>query len=225
MGMFRKKHDISDIYGVRNEANRLDDSSVGQKHSKSYHNFFRGYTEVKRINAKGHEVTERYYTKPWIVSGLPSLHYWLIRLLYILLTVAAVMLYVTAMTRDIPGTHHWIVAIPGMPTVIVLFLQAVVTIQYLTVPRKMTLWDHASSTSHIKYTSVTAAVIQGLTAVTLVFFAGVTQQEVMQTLLCALNVILASACSAAIFLLERRMPYTEIPNYTKLPEGEAYEIR
>lgn len=228
MGIFRKSHDITDIYGVRSERKeslRLPDSPAKRTKNRHYHNYFRGYTEVRRVNENGRIVIERYYTKPWKVSDLSAQQYWLLRLLYVLLTVVSFSLYLFAMTRNIPGNSHWIVAIPGMPAVIVLFIQAVTVIQYLTVPKKMTLWDLESSTKHIKYAALAAAIVQVMTALTLLMFALVTGQEVGYTLLCVLADLIAACSSVAIFFVERKVPYTEIPNETKLPSGEAHEIR
>lgn len=228
MGIFHKKHDITDIYGVRGgrkETLRLPDSPAKKTFNRHYHKFFRGYTEVRNKNEKGRIVIERYYTKPWKVSALSTRNYWLLRALYVLLTVVSIVLYVTAMTQNIPGNRHWMVAIPGLPSVTILFLLAVMVVQYVTVPRKMTLWDYESSTKHIRRAALAAAIIQGVTALVLAGFALVTRQEVGQTLLCALLDLVAAGCSATIFFVERKAPYTEIPNDTKLPSGETHEIR
>ena len=225
---FGKKHDITDIYGVKSqnpEKARLPDSPSKRTFNRRYHNHFRGYTEIRRKNAKGRVVFERYYTKPWIVSGLSTLRYWLIRGLYTLLTAVSIELFVTALTQDIPANQFWVVAIPGLPTVTILFLQVVFCILYITVPKKMTLWDHISSTKRLKLITLIAAITQGLTALALAGYALATQQEVSRTLLCALATLIAAICSAAISVVERNMPYTETPNETKLPEGEAHEIR
>lgn len=225
---FRKKHDITDIYGVRgkkNEGFRLPDSPSKRSYSRHYHNYFRGYTEVRRENAKGRMVVERYYTKPWIVSGLSTGKYWLVRLLYVLLMAASIVLFVTALTRDLPGNRHWVVALPGLPTIPVLFLLAIVTVTYITVPKKMTLWDHSSSTKRIKGLSLAAAIIQTVTALTLTGYTLVTGQETARSLLCAAMVLAAAICSGVMFLIERKLPYKEIPNDTKLPQGEAHQIR
>ena len=225
---FRKKHDITDIYGVKSqkaEGERLPDSPSKRTFNRRYHNHFRGYTEIRRKNAKGRVVIERYYTKPWIVSDLSPVRYWLVRGLYALLTAASIVLFVTALTQDVPANHYWLVAIPGLPTVTILFLQAVFCVSYITVPQKMTIWDHISSTKRLKLITLIAAITQGLTALALAMYALATQQEVSRTLLCALATLIAAICSAAISIVERNMPYTETPNETKLPEGEAHEIR
>lgn len=230
MGL-RKKHDVTDIYGVKSKKespfstkDNPDTPENGFRHSRTYHKYFRGYTEVRKVNAKGHVVTERYYTKPWIVSGLSRRNYWLVRLLYAFLTAVSVVLFITALCQDIPGNRSWIVALPGCPSAVLLFLLAVVTVLYISVPRRMTLWDHASSTKRLKVMALAAGIGEGVTAVALGVFALCTKEQIGKSLGCAGMLLLAAVCAAALFFLERRMPYKEIPNDAKSPKGETFEI-
>ncbi|HHU22851.1 MAG TPA: hypothetical protein GXZ52_05460 [Clostridiales bacterium] len=225
---FRKKHDITDIYRVRGktgEESRLPELDTSIARNRNYHNYFRGYTEIQRKDEKGRIRIERYYTKPWIVSGLSVRKYWLLRLLYVLLTVLSAALYIVPMVQDVPGTRHWVVALPGMPSIILLFLLAAACVQYVTVPKKMTLWDHASSTRRIKYVSLATGIAQALTAASLAVLSLMTGREVGHSLLYAAGVLISAVCSGSIFFVERKVPYSEIPNDTILPEGEAYQIR
>ncbi len=226
---FRKKHDITDIYHVRDEKKpeslRLPDPVAGKSRSKHYHNYFRGYTEIRTVTEKGRIKIERYYTKPWIVSDLSPKKYWLVRLLYAVLTVISVVLYIAAMIQDIPGNLHWVVALPGLPSMILLFLLVIVCFLYITVPKKMTLWDHESSTKRIKKASLATGIVQAVTAMALIGFTIATGLEVVRSLQCVAVVLVAAICSGAMFFIERKVPYTEIPNDTKLPSGEAHEIR
>lgn len=228
---FRKKHDVTDIYGVKSKKSSPfstkdapDTPESGLRHSTYYHKYFRGYTEVRNVNAKGRVTTERCYTRPWIVSGLSARNYWLVRLLYALLVAASAALFITGLCLKVPGTASWVVALPGLPSAILLFLLAVVTLTYIFVEKKMTLWDHVSSTRRVKVVSLITAIGQALTALTLAGFALVTGEQVLKSLGCAALVLLSACCSGALFFLERKMPYQEIPNDTKLPEGEAHEI-
>lgn len=229
--VFRKKHDVTDIYGVKSKKespfstkDEVDAPETGFRHSTHYHKYFRGYTEIRKVNARGRVVTERYYTQPWIVSGLSSQAYWLVRLLYVLLVAASAVLYITALCQDVPGNCSWVVALPGYPGIILLFLLAVMTVLYIFVAKKMTLWDHASSTKRLKVVSLITGIVQALAGLTLAVFALVTGEQVGKSLGCAALVLLSACCSGALFFLERKMPYKEIPNETKLPNGEAHEI-
>ena len=228
---FRKKHDITDIYGVKSKKDspfstkdEVDAPETGFRHSSHYHKYFRGYTEIRKVNDKGRVVAERYYTRPWIVSGLSPRNYWLVRLLYALLVAASAALFITGLCLKVPGTASWVVALPGMPSAILLFLLAVVTLTYIFVEKKMTLWDHASSTKRLKVVSLITVIGQALTALTLAVFALATGEQVLKSLGCAALVLLSACCSGALFFLERKMPYQEIPNETRLPNGEAHEI-
>lgn len=231
MGLFRKKHDVSDIYGVRRQNDspftrrgEVEAPESGRRHSDYYHKYFRGYTEIRRLNEKGRVVIERYYTRPWIVCALSNGRYWLLRLLYTLLTAASAVLFITALTRDIPANYSWIAAIPGYASVILLVLLAASTAAYIFADRKMTLWGHASSTGKLKRFALAASAGQLLTAAALLAVLAMTKTCVTQTLLCAGASALGGVCSGAMYWIERRVPYTEIPNETGLPEGEAHEI-
>ncbi|MGI6071824.1 MAG: hypothetical protein ACOX75_02245 [Lachnospiraceae bacterium] len=227
MGL-RKKRDKTDIYGVRGdrpEAFRLPDARPNRSHSKNYHNYFRGYTEVRNVNEKGRRTIQRFYTKPWIVSDLKGRNYWLVRLLYALLTSASIFMYVFAMIQDIPANKHWVVAIPGLPAIVCLFLLTVMLVIYITVPRKMTLWDYESSTKRLKQMSIISAAVEGTTSIVIAGFTIVTGLEIRQSLICAGMDMAAAFCAAAIYFVENKVTYHEEPNETKLPAGELYEMR
>lgn len=223
-----RKHDITDIYGVRRKESfryRLPDApETGFRHSDYYHRYFRGYTEIRNKNAKGKVTIQRFYTQPWIVSGLEGRDYWLCRLLYGCLAIGSALLYVWAMCRDIPATRSAVVAAPGFPGVILLFLQAAVTLFYIAAPRRMTLWDHASTSRRLRIVSCVTAGVQALAALLLAAYALITRIQIGKSLIAAGVVLLSAGLSFCLFLLERKMPYAEIPNDTRLPEGEALEI-
>lgn len=230
MGL-RKKHDVTDIYSVKGKKespfstkDNPDTPEHGLRHSSYYHKYFRGYSEIRKLNARGRVVSERYYTRPWIVSGLSTAQYWLVRLLYALLTAASAALFIAALCQDVPGNYSWIVALPGYPTIAFLVLLAAATLMYILTERKMTLWAYTSSTKRLKRFALITAIIQAVTALDLAAFTLVTGEQVPKSLGCAALVLLSACCSGALFFLERKMPYQEIPNDTKLPEGEAHEI-
>lgn len=231
MGLFHKKHDVSDIYGIK----KMNDSPFtrkgekeapesGRRHSDYYHKYFRGYTEVRQLNAKGRVVIERVYTQPWIVCGLSTGKYWLLRMLYAVLTIMSAVLFVTALTQKIPGNYSWIVAIPGYASAVLLILLAASILMYIIAEKKMTQWGHISSTKRLKAASFAVAIGQLLTAIALIIYAIITRIYVSESLICAAVILLSAICSGAMFLVERSVPYTEIPNETKLPAGDAYEI-
>lgn len=225
----RRQSDLNDIYGVKQmKSNPLEQDNevpeTGFRHSDSYHKYFRGYTEIRRERSNGRYSVERYYTQPWIVSASSSRMYWLTRLMYAALVCSSWILFVWALCMDLDSNRTWFVAVPGFPAVILLVLMSVVTLGYIFVRRKMTLWDHESSTKRLKTVSLLTGGCMVLTAaakmISLVLCGGNVRGELLSMAI----TLLAAASVAVICLLEREAVYTTIPNDTVLPEGEAYEI-
>ncbi len=231
MGFFRKKHDITDIYGVKSmkespftRKGEEEEPGSSRRHSDYYHKYFRGYTEIRKLNEKGRVRVERYYVRPWIVSGLSPVKYWLVRLLYVCLTVGSAILFCIGLMKRIPSNYSLVVALPGYAGILFLFLLMVSVSGYIFVSKKMTLWDHTSSTSKLKRFALLTGICQMLTALTMIGYLLYSKVFVSETLRSIILITVAAVCSAAIFFVERKVPYTEIPNETKLPVGEAHEI-
>lgn len=225
----RRQSDLNDIYGVKSvRTNPLEkDNDVpetGFRHSDAYHRYFRGYTEIRREKPNGRFKVERYYTQPWIVNAGTGQNYRLLRLMYASLVCLSWILYSRGMCMDLGSNRAWFVAIPGLPGAILLFLLSAVTISYIVTPKKMTLWQHASGTQRIKIMSLLTGGCMALAAaakgIYLILYGGNTSGELL-----SIGITLAAAlCAAAIWLLERGVVYSTIPNDTVLPEGEAHEI-
>lgn len=230
--MNKRTSDINDIYGVRqskwDSLSKKDRNSTetGFHHSRVYHKYFRGYTEIRWEKENGKFTFERYYTQPWIMQDAREPVYWSVRLLYILMIIGSAYLYVHAMTGpDLMSNTSWLVAIPGMPSAIMLFLLSVTALVHLFAPRKMTLWDYESSVKRLKYMSLITAGIIALTAVMMLIVTVIYDLGQIKAELFAIGqVLLAAVLAGAIYFLEKDVSYIEVPNDTQLPEGEAYEI-
>lgn len=225
----RRQSDLNDIYGVKRiKTNPLEKDhevpETGFRHSDSYHRYFRGYTEIRREKPNGRFKVERYYTQPWIVSAASRQNYWLLRLMYVSLVCLSWILYIWGMCMDLNSNRAWFVAIPGLPGVILLLLLTAVTFGYIVTPKKMTLWQHESSTKRLKLLSLLTGICITLATAAkgayLMLYGGNVRGELL-----SIGITLAAAaCAAVIWLLERDAVYTTIPNDTILPEGEAHEI-
>ena len=225
----RRQSDLNDIYGVKQiKTNPLDkDNDIpesGFRHSDAYHRHFRGYTEIRRPKPNGRYSVERYYTQPWIVNAASKQVYWLTRLMYASLVCLSWFLYLWTMCADLDSNRSMLVAVPGLPAMILLFLLSAATVGYIFVPTRMTWWDHHSSTGRLKTLSLLTggcmALVAVLKAVNLLRCGGNIRSELI-----SIGIVLAAAASAfALFLLEREVVYTTVCNDTVLPEGEACEI-
>ncbi len=225
----RRQSDLTDIYGVKRiKTNPLEKDhevpETGFRHSDSYHRYFRGYTEIRRAKPNGRYSIERYYTQPWITSAASTPVYWLTRLIYASLIVLSWILYLWTMCADLGSNRSFLVAIPGLPSVILLLLLSAVTVSYICVHKKMTLWEYESSTGRLKRLSLLTGGFMGLTALMKGLFLLLYGGDIASELLCLGQTLLAAGCPTAIYLIERGAVYTAVPNDTVLPEGEAYEI-
>lgn len=242
IGLFGKKLNeqpggVDNIYGIkgksvagRAEAEYFGDDEGKIHHSKYYHDYFRGYTEVRIANPenrfKPYKI-QRIYTAPWIAADLKPPVYFSYCACYVLLTVLCAVLFVSALTdRAVAGNYSWIVAIPGYLSVVAVLLLVVCTAAYLLRPKKMTLYEHSTSTKRLKLFSLVSGILCGLTALTsLGYLLFADPGNMTRSLLSVAKLVGATAAAFWVWHFERNMSYTELENNTKLPEGEVHRIQ
>ncbi|MCD8104425.1 MAG: hypothetical protein LUF35_05360 [Lachnospiraceae bacterium] len=219
----------NDIYGV-NSNWKLDQKAGkstedGIRRSTYYHKYFRGYTEIRTEKANGGYKVERFYTEPWLVQDVtPAMYVWY-RMMYVLLVVVTCAGYLALMCQDgFGGTYSLLVAIPEFASVVGLILLVAATVNYVFMRKRMTLYDHHSSSDNLKKASVIASACLAATALMIVvnIFLGV--DSAINELKLAGCVLLCAAAAGVVYLIERGMPYREEENHTVLPAGEAHEI-
>lgn len=225
----RKWKKGNDIYGVRGRGNSLYDlenkadiydKNVSVNRSGFYHSYFRGWTEV-RVDRPGKPYkVERVYTAPWIRQDLSARDYVMVRILYGLLIALSIALFVFTMTRNVGSNTCWYVALFGMPSTILMFVVVWMFVSYAKAPRQMTLYEHRSTSSYLKWICLAFAIGIAATALTTVLyiFLNMEDEPLRQCLNVLLN-LLASGSMFAVFMLERHMKYVDIPNPNKAPEG------
>lgn len=219
----------NDIYGVKGKGNSLYDiedkadiydKNAGVNRSGFYHSYWRGWTEV-RVDRPGKPYTiERVYTAPWIRQDLSTRSYVLVRILYGVLIALSIALFALAMTRPIGSNYCWYVALFGMPSTILIFVVVWMFVCYAKAPRKMTLYEHKSSSVYLKRICLIFSIGLAATALSTVVYTILnTGDEPLQQLLNVLLDLLAAGCAFAVFMLERNMKYVDIPNTNQPPEG------
>ncbi len=219
----------NDIYGVNSnwklEQKMGKNTGDGIHRSTYYHRYFRGYTEIRTEKANGGYKVERFYTEPWLVQDVTPMMYVWYRMMYVLLVAVVCVGYFTLMCQDgFGGTCSLLVAIPEFASVIGLILLVAATINYVFMRKRMTLYDHQSSSDNLKKASVIAAVCLAATALMIVINILLGVDSVVKEFRLAGCVLLCAAAALAIYFIERGMPYREEENHTVLPAGEAHEI-
>lgn len=219
----------NDIYGVN--ANWKLDWKTGKntgsdiQRSNYFHKYFHGYTEVRIAKPKGRYQIKRFYTEPWLVQDVEPAAYVAYRALYLLLTLAACLGFYLLMSESgYDGNMSVIVAVPEFLTVLSLILLFAATLNYVFMRKRMTWYDHRSSSGNLKKAAVVAAVCMGATGAMVIvnIFTGVT--SVVNELKLAGCVLVCALGPLIIFLVEKDMPYREEKNNTVLPEGEKHAI-
>lgn len=228
---------VGNIYGNKSqsasdlaEEKYFGDSEGTLRHSKYYHDYFRGYTEVRiehpENRYKPYKI-QRVYTAPWIVADMDPRIYSSYCCCYALLTLLCAILFATALTdRTVRGNYSPIVAVPGFLSVVAVLLLVVYTVAYLLRPKKMTLYEHSSSTRRLKAASLATGILCGLTAlVSLGYLLFADAGSVANSLISVVKMAGASAAALAVWGMERKMSYAEEENNAVLPEGEAHRIQ
>ncbi len=242
MSLFRKRPDdppgsMKNLYGVKgtdeiDEANKryFGDSSESIQHSRYYHRYFEGYTEVRTPNPdnkyKPYRI-QRIYTAPYTVADMDGHMYRVYMIFYGLLTLAALLLYVSALTdRAVSINMNKLAALTVMVTLVPLFLLTACLIAYYLRPKRMKCFDYRTSTGRLKGTAAASSAGCLLTVVIFcVYLCAAGSMDLKAEIFYIVRLIMASAACLAVFLLERRMAYKQIPNDVKLPEGEYHRIQ
>lgn len=206
------------------------DSGDSMHHSRYYHRYFEGYTEVRTENPESKYMPykiERIYTSPYTVVDMKKGVYPLYLFLYGLLVAVAVLLYVSAFTDyRVSINMSRVSALAIMVTLVPLFVLAVSLLGYYFRPKKMKYYDYRTSTGRLKLWSLIAAGGCFLAVLIFCVYLWVTGSADSEAeILYIVKLIAAAAACLAVFFLERGMRYRQVPNDVKLPEGEYHRIQ
>lgn len=224
----------NDIYGVKGRGdsfydleNKSDiyDKNASVNRSGFYHSYFRGWTE-KRVDREGKPFrVERIYTAPWIRQDLSTRDYILVRVLYGVLLALSIALFSIAMTQRVGSNSCWYVALFGLPTTILMFVVVWMFVSYAKAPRQMTLYEHRSTSTYLKRICLIFSIGLAATALsTVVYILLNTGDQPLRQLLNAVLDLVAAGGAFAVFRMEKKMKYIDIPNTNKAPDG-GFEIR
>lgn len=204
----------------------LGQRETGFRHRNYYHKHFMGYTEVRRVNAKGRIISERHYTAPWQRHDLSDRRWVLTKLAYVLGTVLTTVLFLWALVQRVPSNSAALVAAPGFLSGLLVLLLWMAVFTYVSAPRKMTLWEYRSGKNKVELFTRLAAAGIVLTAAAKIVFICVWMDFSWQGEVAGIAALLISAVPPIlVFLTERRMNYEEVENATLITEEERYDIQ
>lgn len=206
-----------------------ESGGTGFRHSRYYHNFYRGYTEVRTEEFNGKRWRYRsqlIYTAPYKQADVSSEAYLYYLISYVVLTILAILCYLKALTEPaVPGNSSVLVAIPGFLTVVPLILLIVSLLGYLFRKKRMTLYAWSGSSKRLKFSGLAVGIGEAATALaSLAAIFVYPGTPVKNALLCIGMLLLGAGAGFFLFYLENNMPYVDVENTVSVPEGEVHEI-
>ncbi len=204
-----------DLYGVKSGKTSTERKKSAFSHSRYYHRYFQGYTEIMDETGR----ITRVYTAPWRVQDCSDREWIRQKIVYAALYLLAVLFVAIGLSLRTPGNLSWIVSLPGLPAVILTFLAGAHLVSYLWTGRKMTPYEERAS-SNLKLFTVLAAALNALTALMEVA-VGLFQREMELgfSVVTGLLVLLGAAALFAINRMEAKARYIELENDTPIPAG------
>ncbi|MBR1822188.1 MAG: hypothetical protein IJ769_11295 [Clostridia bacterium] len=196
----------------------LEDRDSRLWHSRSYHRYFEGYTEYKELDQNGKERIRRVYAADWYQQDLPKGKRIGVRLLYSLLFLMMVAAVVGAgILQGGAGTRFYIV-IPELVTLCLLsWLGYVLLVNYLFMPKKLTVHEYKASSLTLRIVTLAAAVAFAadalMAALDLALVGGARGGWAIALFLAG------AACAWVMRLVESRIHYDQIENPAAARDG------
>jgi hypothetical protein len=192
----------------------LNERDIKIFHSWSYHRFFEGYKEVKVLDANGRPSIKRIYTGTWFKQNLSTSKYVLLRTWYVLLFAGIIFMLIQAASLQKESGQVQYLVIPEIATTGGIFLLFyVLFVNYLFVPKRMTLHDYRSSAVLIKQAAMLLSICFGLDAFMQIVYV-ISHRLAAHTseVWAAYRFMIAGIGSFMILWTERRVSYLEIEN-------------
>lgn len=150
--------------GIQAEQINANDS---RSHSRAYHRFFAGYTEVKKVKQGGLGYTiDRVYTGQYYHRLMGRRKSLVVKLLYAAMTAAAAALFISASITQVESNGVWYVVLPEAASIAALVWTCTGVGNYLLGPERMTVYEYRSSSGRIKRASLCALAAFCLAALT-----------------------------------------------------------
>jgi archaellum biogenesis protein FlaJ (TadC family) len=198
----------------------------GAWHSKAYHRFFEGYSEitVPKPDGKGYRI-QRIYTGNYYRQDLTNGQRLLLRGLYVALFLGIAYLFVSNAVLPLASNSTWYVILTQVVSIPFLFWILIAFFFYLPAGRDMTVADYRSSSLALKKAALGSAISLGIIALaTLVFMLLNLSDEPLLELLCAVKYLAGGLMALSMNWIERKMNYLIIPSPNK-PSVDAMEIK
>ena len=191
----------------------------GTWHSKAYHRFFEGYSEVTVPNPDGKGTRiQRIYTGNYYRQDLTKGQRILLRGLYVVLFLCIAYLFVSNAVLPLASNFTWYVVLTQVVSIPFLFWILIAFFSYLPAGGDTTIADYRSSSLSLQKAALGSAICLGITALaTLIFILLHPTDQSPVGLLCAVKYIAGGLLALAMNRVEKKVNYLIIPSQNKIP--------
>jgi hypothetical protein len=212
------------MLGIRDQLRRSlqkdgKQSKSGIWHSRAYHRFFEGYSEitVPNPNGRGYRI-QRIYTGNHYRQDLTTGKQILLRVLYAVLFLCIACLFVSSAILPSASNSTWYVALPQALSLPFLFWIVIAFFSYMPAERDMTIEGYRSSSLALQRATLGSAISLGIAAfATLVFMLLNPADEPLAELLCAAKYLAGGVLALSMNRVEKGTSYLIIPSQNRPP--------
>lgn len=183
-------------------------------YSSHYHKYFEGYVERHITDEKGKVRIERIYAGDTYRHKLSTAQWVGLKLLYIAMFLASVVLYVFTISRHMAGYTLWYIKLAQALGVLILLLLLYTVFNYTIAKRNLTIYGYKESSGDLKLRTLFAAVgsalpiLAQLVHIAVSFDAATLGDELLSILGCALSSLILLAIR---FIEDKVIKYDKIP--------------
>ena len=195
-------------------------------HSRAYHRFFEGYSEITVPNPNGKRTRiQRIYTGDYYRQDLTKGQRILLRVLHVALFLSVAYLFVSSAVLPLASNSTWYVVLSEVLSLPFLFWVVIALFSYLSAGRDMTIHEYRSSSLALQKATLGAALSLGIAALaTLAFMLLNLSDEPLVVLVCAVKYIAAALFALSMNRVEKKVNYLKIPSQNK-PPANGNEIK
>jgi hypothetical protein len=185
----------------------------GTWHSKAYHRFFEGYSEVSvpKPDGKGYRI-QRIYTGDLYRQDLTKGRRFMLRGLYAVLFLCIMYLFVSAAILPLDSNSTWYVVLPQVASIPFLFWILIIFLSYLPASQDMTVDGYRSSSQALKKATLGSAICLAIAALVSLLFMVLNQpDEPLPEFFCVARYLAGGLLALFMNRLETRVNYVVIP--------------
>lgn len=204
--------------------NSGDTKKEKEGHSeKVYHEYFDGYAEYRDESHAGKGRIVRTYTDDYYKQNITKSRLICLRLLYLVIFIALLLLFVSGALSGYSGHHVWFVTISEGVCIVFIFCILLALANYMISGINLTIYIYSITSKSLIKAAGRAAVSLCIAAIAVLLSWILSEQSesVLVPLTCAIKYLSAGALSFTLQKIENHIPYIRIPSGNIVPVNNS----